>query len=290
MTIDFNTFIQSIILESLHPELQEIVKSSNKRVSKQAQIAKKIKDLTNRGEKTGIEGNMPKGSSRAYLHHDTPENIVLDGKPTKIKTGTKVAIRASLDAHHDRKKYDGLSLGAMQNKAEAGDSYANDSHRILTKDSKTGHYHTNTDGGIFPPLIDHDHENHEWSHVGHARDIKKSEFNKLTKCESHPNGISHENFCKAMNRFHERNNGKYWNRDHEHERNIDHVDTHPLVQKFQEYHGNTGHPTYDLQQIKNMGVFEHPDGSKHIVARDHGYDTDVASAYTNAMKIKYNGK
>ena len=38
------------------------------------------------------------------------------------------------------------------------------------------------------------------------------------------------------------------------------------------------------QQIGNMGVWQHPDGSKHIVARDHGYDNDVESAYKAARK------
>ena len=56
---------------------------------------------------------------------------------------------------------------------------------------------------------------------------------------------------------------------------------------YQDYHGNTGHPTYDYQQIKNMGVFHHPDGHKMIVARDHGYDTDTQSAYVNARKKKF---
>jgi hypothetical protein len=90
-----------------------------------------------------------------------------------------------------------------------------------------------------------------------------------------------------MNRFHERNNGKYWEGNEQHESKLDHVDEHPLVQKFQDYHGNTGHPTYDYQQIKNMGVFHHPDGPKHIVARDHGFDTEVAHAYRQARKNKY---
>lgn len=31
-----------------------------------------------------------------------------------------------------------------------------------------------------------------------------------------------------------------------------------------------------------MGVFKHPDGSEHIVARDHGFSPDVMKAYAKA--------
>ena len=281
-TISFKDFMKGVILEELHPEIHKVI-TTDSNVSKQTRLANKIKELSAKGESTGIEGNMPKGSSRAYLQHAEVHNVVIDGKPATIKTGTKVAIKAQLDAHHDKSNHDGLNLGQMQNKAEGGDWYVNNSHRVLSKDHDTGHYHTNEDG-IFPPLIDHDHDNHHWTQVGHARDIKKTEFKDLTKTDDHPNGISHDDFTEALVRFHDRNNGKSWARSND--AHLDRVEEHPLVQKFITYHGNTGAPPHDLRQLKNMGVWEHPNGSKHIVARDHGFDTEVEHAYSNARKTQ----
>lgn len=285
MVTSFKEFISGLIIEELHPEIKEIVQSKNKGISKQTKLVNKVKELTSRGEKTGIEGNMPKGSSRAYLKHEDSHKIILDGKPATIPIGTKVAIRASLDKHHDKKEYDGKSLGALQNQAEGGDHWVNNTYRILTQHPhKPNEFKSNHDKGIFPPLIDHDHEHHEWSQVGHIKDISHKDFKELTKTETHPNGISHKDFTSALERFHERNNGKYWEGNKEHEANLDHVENHPLVQKFIDYHGNTGNPPYDYRQIKNLGVFHHPDGPKHIIARDHGFDTEVSHAYRQARK------
>lgn len=288
-TIKFTDFIKHLVVESLHPELHSIVTSKNNNASKQSLLAKKIKDLSSRGESTGIEGNMPTGSSRAYLKHDTPHKIVLDGKETSVPSGTKVAINATLDAHHDHKAHDGLSLGAMQNKAEGGDWWANGNYRILKHIPESGenHYKSNKDSGIFPPLLNHDDDHHEWSHVGHARDIKAGEFQKFTKNKEYPKGITHKDFYETLDRFHNRNNGKYWKKAPGIEAHLNNIEQHPLVQKFIDYHSNTGHPTYDYRQRKNLGVFEHPDGSQHIVARDHGFDTEVADAYAKATKKKY---
>jgi hypothetical protein len=286
MVYNFKDFLNNLVLEELHPELLSIVKSKSNKGSKQSLLAKKVKELNDKGETTGVEGNMPKGSSRAYLKHDTPEDISLDGKPAKIKVGTKVAIHASLDNYHDKSK--NLPLGNMQNRAENGD-YITDHHRILTKDDQ-GEYHTNHHSGIFPPLIDHDQKNHEWSKVGHVGNVSETAFKKITKTPSHPDGISHDDFCAALSRTHNKNNGRYWQRGPEHEKHLDHIDTHPLVKKFQEYHDNTANPPHDYRQLDNMGVFHHPDGSKHIVARDHGYDSTVEAAYKEARHNQSAGK
>lgn len=123
MVVNFKDFLANIIVESLHPELQDIVKTTATNRSKQSLLAAKIKDLTNRGEATGIEGNMPKGSSRAYMQHQDPYPIVLDGHQANIRIGTKVAIKASLDRYHSPRHHDGLGLGAMQNRAEGGEVF-----------------------------------------------------------------------------------------------------------------------------------------------------------------------
>lgn len=288
---NFKEFLDCLIVEELHPELHSIVKSPTSYMSKQSMIAAKLKNLSKRGERSGVEGNMPTGSARAYLKHDEPHPINLDGKDTHIRAGTKVAITAALDKHHDHKAHDGMRLGALQNHAEGGDHWVNQNYRILTHDHENGkhHYKSNKESGIFPPLLDHDHDHHEWTQVGHARDIKSGEFNKLTKTESHPKGISHKDFVDSLVRFHDRNNGKRWENKTNRDVELDHVDKHPLVQKFQDYHGNTGHPPHDYHQKKNLGVFEHPDGSHHIVARDHGFSTEVQHAYTKAQLKKGRG-
>ncbi|MCK9369154.1 hypothetical protein M0R04_04305 [Candidatus Dojkabacteria bacterium] len=287
MVRNFKEFLDNLIVEALHPDLQEIIKGKDGTVSKKTILANKIKELSAKGEKTGIEGNMPSGSSRAYMKHEEKHPITLDGKPEKISVGTKVAIRGVLEKHHNKSKHDGKSLGALQNEAEGGDHWVNHSYRVLTQGDNKGEYHSNHEHGIFPPLIDHDHDNHEWTHVGHSDDVSKKQFKDLTKTKEHPKGISHDEFCSALERTHNRQNGKYWGSKHE-DTHLDHVDEHPLVQKFADYHNNTGHPPNDYRQIKNMGVFHHPDGSKHIVARDHGFNTDVASAYHDAFnKSRY---
>lgn len=283
MVINYKTFIANVIVENLHPELQDIIKSDS-RVSKQTLLASKIRDLASRGEATGIEGNMPKGSSRAYMQHSTPDHIVVDGHPTTMKTGTKVAIKSNLDRYHDHASHDGKSLGEMQNDAENNDHWVNSTYRTLTHEG--GNKFTTNHEGIFPPLLAHDSEGNKWSHIGHAPDISKPKFKELTKTEGWPNGISHDDFHSSMMRFHNRNNGKHW--DSREDKHLDKIDQHPLVQSFQDYHGNTGNSPVDLGQIKNMGVWKHPvTGKEQIVARDHGFDNNVAEAYRSATKKRY---
>lgn len=290
MTYGFKNFLQEIIVESLHPELQNIVSSTNSSKRKQTLLTNKIKELTSKGEKTGVEGKMPQGSSRAYLPHEQEHELIIDGKKRKIKTGTKVAIKASLDNHHDKKKYGG-SLGNLQNEAEGGDYYKNKRYRILSEDdNKPNHYHTNKDSGIFPPLIDHDYEHHEWSHVGHINNVSKKEFKEITKTKSHPQGISHEDFVDTLVRQHDRDHGKHWKGSDTKEKHLDHIEKHPLTRKFMEYHSEYGDSPHDYRQIKNLGVFNHPNGSKHIVARDHGFNSETERAYREARSHSYKNK
>lgn len=281
----FHDFIASIIVESLHPELQSIVKAKADHRNKLPMMALKIKDLTNRGEHTGIESNMPKGSSRAYLAHSEKHPLEIDGHQTEMKTGMKVAIKSPLDRHHNAANFDGKSLGHLQNEAEGGDHWVNQSYRTLRHEE--GHKFSSNEAGIFPPLVDHDHEHHEWSHVGHVEDVSGIGFRKHTKCDTHPQGITHKDFCATLDRRWNQDKGKYWKRDDAHEAHLDHVEQHPLVQSFLDHQGNTATPPHDYSQMKNMGVWTHPvTGTKHIVARDHGFSKDVMDAYHSAFLKK----
>lgn len=290
----FSDFIKNIVVESLHPELRKIVSAPSDKytVSKKTSLIKKIKELSRKGERTGIEGNMPAGSSRAYLQHDEQYQTKVDGTSTSFKTGTKVAIKSTLDRHHDREQHNGHSLGNMQNDAENGDHYINSNHRVLTEHREYGEDHsqfTTNEDGVLPPLIHHDHENSEHSEVGHCEKVSKPDFKKLTKTESHPNGISHDDFCSALERRHNRNNGRHHHLGDDKERHLDKIDQHPLVENFHNFHGSTGHPPNDYRQIGNLGTFKHPiTGKRYIVARDSGYSTDVAKAYGDARKRSRN--
>lgn len=289
MLTNFKSFLDALVVESLHPELQSIVTSKGTPYgkSKQRELSAKIRDLSTRGEATGIEGNMPKGSSRAYIAHADPHNVVIDGQPTKMKTGLKVAIRSTLDKFHDSKEHDGMYLGHLQNEAEGGDHWANTTYRIL-RHHDGNQFQTNTDSGIFPPLIDHDYEGHEWSHVGHVGNISQAAFKKLTKTESHPEGITHGEFHAALMRHWDRSHGKYWERSETHEARLNHVEEHPLVQRFLDHQGNTNTPPHDYRQLKNLGIWTHPiTGEGHIVARDHGYSDNVMKAYGQARTRKW---
>jgi hypothetical protein len=212
------------------------------------------------------------------MAHRDPHPVTLDGKDSYLDTGTKVAIRTTVEQYHKKAHFGGLSLGGMQNHAENDDHYVNSRYRVLTK---TDHdtFESNKEHGIFPPLIDHDDRHHEWAHVGHASDVSQKRFKELTKTDSHPQGITHQDFFKAVLRDYKANNGTHWNHGEAEEKHLDHVTSHPLVQKFIDHQGTTGFPPHDYAQIRNMGVFKHPDGSEHIVARDHGFSPDVMKAY-----------
>lgn len=285
--IRFTDYLDHILTEQLHPEIKSIVTG---RRSPQQNIkpllVKKIKEVTARGEKTGMEGNMPSGSSRAYIPIEEPHSIMLDGAPAQIKTGMKVAIKATLDQHHLASNYGGMSLGELQNKAEHGDYYSRSRYHILTK-KEDGTYETNTENGIFPPRIEEDENGHSWAHVGHASNLTAKSFREITKTPEHPRGITHDEFVDTLHRRWDQDHGKYWNKGPAHEDNLDKVEEHPLVQKFLQHQQEYNFPPHDYRQMKNLGVFNHPDGSQHIVARDHGFNEEVMDAYKFARVTQY---
>jgi hypothetical protein len=205
---------------------------------------------------------------------------MLDGQPSQIKTGIKVSIHNPLDKFHLRGGKDRVPLGNMQNEVEGGDHFMNSEYRILVH--KGGNeYESNKEKGIFPPLIDHDHDRHEWSHVGHIRNLKPSEFRQLTKTPEHPTGITHGDVHSVLYRDWSRRHGRWHDSAGDNER-LDKLEEHPFVQKALDFHRNYDFPPHDLQQRSNWGVFEHPDGSRHPIIRDSGFNQDVMHAYRDA--------
>lgn len=225
------------------------------------------------------------GSSRLYMKLKEPENITLDGKPANIETGVKVALRPRSDlirrfkAGRRKGVLGNTSVGAMQNEAENGDRYVNRQYRVITK-NEDGTHSTNTERGIFPPLLDHDKKNHEWAHVGHTDDLTHKDFPELTKTESHPEGISHSDFMSVLHRDYDRLSGTHLPQSKDRESRMDEVEKHPLVQKFLNHQRDTYTPPHDYYNIENLGVWTHPHtGEKHIVARDHGFSEHVRDFY-----------
>lgn len=286
MPISFSEF--SLFTEELHPELQKIVQapSTLHGTPKQTRISKKIRELSLRGEETGIEGNMPKGSSRAYIQHKEELPINVDGKIYHVKTGTKIAIRHPLDKHFDREKWGHASHGHMHNNHENNDSFVDREYRILTENDDGSYSHNPS--GIFPPKFDHDYDNDEWSHIGHAENINNKKFKELTKNEDYPNGIEHKHFLGALIRSFDNIHGKYHPDTPENEKKLDHAENHPLTQSFLD-HQNTYSASPHDYNIRNMGAFK-VGNKEHIVARDHGFGNDVMRAYADSRKRASSGK
>lgn len=286
LTKNFTSFSQFIKLlsEEIHPELRGLLDkplSGFQGKSKRLELIRKIKDLTSRGEKTGVESNMPKGSARAYIPHSDPHEVVIDNQSVPMKIGTKVAIKSKLDPHRwDR---NGPTLGEMQNDVEL--DVANDDYRVLHHHATIpGRFSTNTTHPILPPLIERDPKN-SWATVGHVDTISRPQFRRLTVTPEFPKGISHQDFYNTLYRDHARNNGRYWERGEAEEKRLDELEHHPLVSSFLDYQGNTGHPPNDYYNIGNLGSWTHPvTGRKYIVARDHGFSSSVASHYSAARE------
>lgn len=282
-------FIDCLVLESLHPELHAIITAPpQKNVSKRRLMVDKVKELTVRGEKTGIT-RAAEGSSRAYLMHDDHEDVSVDGHHTKLQIGTKMAIPAPLDPYHDKESHGGMTLGQLQNKAEGADPIINDHYRVLRKSGK-GKFESNN-RGIFPPLIDHDNKTHEWSQVGHTEDVTYGKFKLATKTKDFPNGIEHDEFMSALTRAWNKKHGNYWKQSPEEEKHLDKLDMHPLVDKFATHQNEFHAPPHDYDQIENMGIWHHPvTGETHVVARDHGYNEEVMQAYKRGFSRQIDRK
>lgn len=298
----FKAFTKTLITEALHPELMAVISSRSKGTNKSREISRVIEDLKKRNEKIGTNPNkFASGSSRRWLSHSSAKyHLILDGIKTRLATGIKTAIPAGgIDKGGKRE----LGAGQLQNKVENSNKEVNAKYRILTHVGKEkdlfGHsydkFETNREHGIFPPLLNYDHENHEWAHVGHIHDIKyydhvsggtpkkshqvKNTFENLTITKHFPEGISEREFRRGIEahsikneEFDEDGNIKRYAKEHTY--------NHPLVKKFGHYLRNVKGTNPGDFAGPNLGVFVHPHtGEKHIIARDHGYDEETHKLY-----------
>ncbi len=243
-------------------------------------VAKSIRGAIKRGEDTGLEDSKPKmGSSRAVYFPKEHHPIHIDGKDTHIPTVMKVAFHGHLDKYNNS----GKLLGEHQNLVES-DRY-NTSYSTLVP-HPSGHGFTTNHDGVVPPML-HSHAEGHYNLVGRVRPIKEGEFRQLTKTPEFPKGISHKDMYDTLNHHYQVANGN----DRSPPDKVAHyekISEHPFVAKMHDFVASTGqHPT-DLVK-HNMGVWDHPtQGTKHIVASDYGYSTEVAKHYGNAIKAKRN--
>lgn len=283
---------------NLHPEIMAAVKDIKNLGSKSQNIDSIVEYLHKKGIDPGFRTDIPRpeGSSRGalLLHENDTEKVNIDGQEVNMPSVIKYVKAAKLDAPHMIRLKNTESLGTMQNRFENGElDYAtgresNDKYRVLSHDGK-GNYTTN-EFGLFPPLLDHDKKNHQWSQVGFAPRMTRQTFMELTKTPEFPNGISHSSLMDTISRAWHRDRGSYYKGNSNEESLLDDTERHPLVQSLIRHQIETGTPPHDYSQLENWGMWEHPvTKKKHPVIVDHGFSEDVQRAYKEARRADHRG-
>lgn len=273
-----------MITEELHSQIKSVMNEpeadsrnpySKFNDNKFNRISKIARQLTEKGEDTGlVDGKPKKGSSRAWFEQNEPKKLIVDNTPVQHNTGIKIAIHGTLDKHTAEPKL----LGEMQNEAEH-DHYIQQSYGMLRHHGgnkySTNHY------GILAPVFDH-HEDSHWLEMSKTEPLTKSKFKSLTKTETHPKGLEFDDFTRALQNEHQAAHGMHSGKD-----DLDHVRSHPLYEKTQDFINDSGHHPGDLR-LQNMGVWKHPvTGEEHPVIRDYGFSNDIAKVYSKARRSKY---
>lgn len=274
----------AIVLEEgeLHPEIKDILHDevNNKWNQKLTRISKKMRDLTSRGEDTGIEGDKPKkGSSRAVFFPTAPKKLKIDGRDTDVHTAVKIAFKGQLDGHTGSP----MMLGEHQNEIES-DHFVRQHHAVLTHDPSTGEYHTNPEG-VTAPVFDN-HEDHHWLEMGKARNMTKKDFKEATKTSSHPKGLDFDKFHAKLEKDHNDAHGGRGYSPHLSKEDEEHIESHPMYENTTNFiHTSDNHPG-DLR-IQNWGMWKHPiTGKEHPVIRDYGFSNQIAKLYHKGRKAK----
>lgn len=274
----------AFLTEELHKELQDVLNEpENNRdnsygkahQNKLNNFTKKVRELSSRGEDSGLEDSKPKkGSSRAVFFPKEHKDITIDNVPTKQKTVVKVAFHGDLDKHTGSERL----LGEHQNEVES-DHFTRQNYSVLSHEG--GSTYTHNPHGVTAPVFD-SHEDHHWLEMGHADKLTGKKFTELTKTESHPKGLKFEHFTEALNNDHRAAHGHATGID-----DHDHLRTHPLYENMQDFIQTTGNHPGDLR-LQNMGVWKHPvTGKEQPVIRDYGYSHEIDKLYTKARRNKY---
>lgn len=269
-----------IIKEELAKPLRDVIDNPDlPSRNKHAAMAKLLKNMLHQGMETGLADAKPKkGSSRAVYFPSEPDDITIDGTPTKMHTVLKVAFPGDLDKYTD----DETLLGEHQNIHEGG-YYLQKYYGVLRHDHETNGYETNEDG-ILAPVI-HAHEDGHYLHMGRISPIGASDFRELTKNEDFPKGISHQEFKHAVEHEYGHANSNSPSNPYSEER-MEKLKNHPLIRSAIGFSLDTGTNPADFDK-RNMGVWEHPTtGKKHIVLADYGASDHVLKMYAKAWTKK----
>ncbi len=264
-----------MIHEEIKKEIKDVIDNPNLPAhSKHAAMARVLKTMLHKGVDTGLDNSKPKkGSSRAVYFPSEPDDLTIDGTPTKMHTVLKIAFPGQLDKYNDS----GLLLGEHQNLHE-GDRYHQNTYGVL-RHINGNSFETN-DNGILAPVI-HSHEDGHYVHMGKVSPIGAGEFRELTKNKDFPKGISHQEFYNAVNHEYGSANGIRQHSQYSDER-MEKLKEHPLVQNAINYSLDTQSPPIEFGKA-NMGIWHHPvTGGKHIVISDSGGSADVIKEYGRA--------
>lgn len=265
-----------LLNEEIHEKLREVINNPDiPSHGKHKAMASLYRTLLKKGIDTGLENSKPKkGSSRAVYFPSEPDDITIDGTPTKMHSVLKIAYPGYLDKYNDS----GSLFGEHQNLKE-GDRYIQHMHSVL-RPTDDGKYEYN-ENGILAPVI-HTHEDGHYLHMGRIDKIGPGEFKALTKTEGFPKGISHQDFYDALNHEYAQANPAYRHYTRKSDEALEKIKEHPLVQAAQNFvFDNDAHPV-DFHK-GNMGIWTHPvTGKKHIVISDYGYDGQLAKEYQRA--------
>jgi hypothetical protein len=239
--------------------------------------------------------DAPLDRTKNITEPDKTNTIILDGKETEVPTVFKVAQPAPLDEAH-KSLGNKTPLGVMQNEAENGmkDPVTGDE-----KNNKWRIYIRNPDGtytrnknGIFPELHAHDVKEHRWTEAGYARRIKSGrEFTKISRTDSHPDGIVFHHLIRALEREWHKSRGAYHDTGPANEAKLDAITSHPLFKNLLQHQIETGTPPMDYSQPGNWGVSTDPDtGEEHLVIVDHGFGEREQKAYKAARLADHMGR
>lgn len=263
---------------AVHPELQKILDDdvNNKWNQKLTRVSKKLRDLTSRGESTGIQDDKPKkGSSRAVFFPNHPKQVDVDGNVVPAQTAVKIAFKGWADPHTESDKL----LGEHQNEIE-GDHYLHKQYSVLQPIGE-GKYKTN-EHGVLPPLYD-SHPDSHWIEHGFARNMTKKDFKEATRDKNNPKGLDFDSVQKHLENEHSLAHGmrEKWNIDEETNNKIS---EHPLVDSLRNAMLDGGlHPGDN--RLQNWGMWKHPvTGKEHPVLRDFGFSNEIAKLYGKARR------
>lgn len=254
-----------ILIEAIHPDLQEILDTSEQRELKHNFMSQK-RHLERNNIYTGVGKQIGEGSSRT-VHEIEPKTIKIDGKHVSIPTVLKIAHKSEVDRN------DHELAGVMQNRTEAN-SETIKKFSVLTPTDDG--FKTNPDG-VFAPVLSHS-SNHHYLKMGKVTPFNHDDFEHHTTTENYPHGIPFYGMMRVVDS--ETTGYNSYARDAMGHDLYDHILHHPYTQNVIKALKHS--KITDIHQ-GNIGIWEHPiTKERKPVILDYGMDYDTEGHY-----IKY---